>query len=766
MRIEKVYFVISLMLIINLPVIRGQSSAPQLGKNTLKEVIAAMTLEEKSKLVVGTGMRFGGGPTVGETDNRVPGAAGTTYAIPRLGIPAIVVADGPAGLRISPFRGKDSTQSYYCTAFPVATLLASTWDTELVKKVGEAMGDEVLEYGVDILLGPGLNIHRNPLGGRNFEYFSEDPYLTGKLTAAIVKGIQSKGVGTSVKHFAANNQETNRNTINTIVSERALREIYLEGFRIGIQESEPWTVMSSYNKINGPYTSESKDLLTTILRDEWKYNGFVMTDWFGGKDPLAQMVAGNELLMPGTPNQSKALMEAVQNGKLDVAALDRNIEKILNIILKSPSFKNYKYSNKPDLKANAQIARMVAAEGMILLKNEGKALPIAQTSKKIAAFGNTSYDIVTGGTGSGDVNEAYSISMVTGLLNAGYTVDEELKTLYTNFINTENSKRPRQRGFMLPPPLPQMELPGTVITKKAQEADLALITIGRNSGEFADRKLENDFYLNDIEKELIKNVSSAFRTQGKKVIIVLNIGGVIEINSWRDYADAILLSWQPGQEAGNAIADVLSGKVNPSGKLATTFQVDYTDVASSKNFPGLPAEKPTDVTYGEGIYVGYRYFDSFAVKPAFEFGYGLSYTTFSITNVKTSSSKFKDKVMVTVDVTNTGNVSGKEVVQVYLTAPSQSMNKPLKELKAFDKTGLLKPGEKQTLSFALDSRSLASFNTERTSWIAEAGEYKISVGTSSSNINQTVNFSLPKEILVSKENKVLVPQTVISELKK
>ncbi len=766
MRIEKVYLAISLVLIINLPGIRAQSPAPRLGKNPLKEVIAAMTLEEKSKLVAGTGMRFGGGPTVGETDNRVPGAAGTTYAIPRLGIPAIVVADGPAGLRIAPFRGKDSTQSFYCTAFPVATLLASTWDTELVKKVGEAMGNEVLEYGVDILLGPGLNIHRNPLGGRNFEYFSEDPYLTGKLTAAIVKGIQSKGVGTSVKHFAANNQETNRNTINTIVSERALREIYLEGFRIGIQESDPWTVMSSYNKINGPYTSESKDLLTTILRDEWKYNGLVMTDWFGGKDPIAQMLAGNELLMPGTPNQSKAIMEAVQNGKLNEAVLDRNIEKILNTILRSPSFKNYKYSNKPDLIANAQIARMVAAEGMILLKNEGKALPIAQTSKKIAAFGNTSYDIVTGGTGSGDVNEAYSISMVTGLLNAGYTVDEELKTLYTDFIKAENAKRPRNRGFMLPPPLPQMELLSTLISKKAEEADLALITIGRNSGEFADRKLENDFYLNDVEKELIKNVSSAFRAKGKKVIIVLNIGGVIEINSWRDYADAILLSWQPGQEAGNAIADVLSGKVNPSGKLATTFPVDYTDVASSKNFPGMPVEKPTDVTYEEGIYIGYRYFDSFAVKPAFEFGYGLSYTTFSITNIKTSSSKFKDKVTVTVEVTNTGNVSGKEVVQVYLSAPSQSMNKPQKELKAFGKTGLLSPGKKQTLSFTLDARSLASYNTEKISWIAEAGEYKISVGTSSSNISQTANFSLPKELLVSKENKVMVPQTVISELKK
>lgn len=766
MRIVNVFLAVSFLLFLNFSRGNCQNATPQLGKSSLKEVIAAMTLEEKSKLVTGTGMRFGGGPTVGETDNKVPGSAGTTYPIPRLGIPAIVVADGPAGLRISPFRGKDSTQTFYCTAFPVATLLASTWDTELVKKVGEAMGNEVLEYGVDIILGPGLNIHRNPLGGRNFEYFSEDPYLTGKLTAAIVKGIQSKGVGTSVKHFAANNQETNRNTINTIAGERALREIYIEGFRIGIQEGEPWTVMSSYNKINGPYTSESKDLLTTILRDEWKYNGFVMTDWFGGKDPIAQMIAGNELLMPGTPNQSKAIMEAVQNGKLDVSVLDRNIEMILNIILKSPSFKNYKYSNKPNLIANAETARMVAAEGMILLKNDGKALPLAVNLKNIAAFGNTSYDIVTGGTGSGDVNEAYSISMVNGLNNVGYNVDEEIKTLYTDFIKAEIAKRPRQRGFMLPPPLPQMVISNELIAKKAKEANLALITIGRNSGEFADRKLENDFYLNDIEKDLIKNVSAAFRAQGKKVVIVLNIGGVIEVNSWKDYADAILLAWQPGQEAGNAIADVLSGKVNPSGKLATTFPVDYKDVASSKNFPGIPAEKPTDVTYEEGIYIGYRYFDSFGVKPAYEFGYGLSYTTFSITNLKLSSSKFKDKITITADVTNTGEKAGKEVVQVYLSAPLSSIDKPSKELKAFGKTGVLQPGKKQTLSFTLDARALASFNTAKTSWLADAGDYKVSVGSSSSKIQQTANFSLAKEIIVSKENKVLVPQTVISELKK
>lgn len=766
MKIFNRFLALSLLLLCCSLWLHSQSQAPQLGKNPVKEIIAAMTLEEKSRLLAGTGMRFGNGPVVGETQNKVPGAAGTTYAIPRLGIPAIVVADGPAGLRISPIRGKDSSQTYYCTAFPVATLLASTWDTDLIMKVGEAMGNEVLEYGVDIILGPGLNIHRNPLGGRNFEYFSEDPFLTGKMTSAIVKGIQSRGVGTSVKHFAANNQETNRNSINTIVSERALREIYLEGFRIGIQEAEPWTVMSSYNKINGTYASESKDLLTTILRDDWKYNGFVMTDWFGGKDPIAQMIAGNDLLMPGTPNQSKAIAEAVEKGKLDMKILDLNIERILYIILKSPTFKNYPYSNKPDLKGNAEIARMVAAEGMVLLRNENQTLPIAKSLKSIAAFGNTSYDIITGGTGSGDVNEAYSVSMVDGLLNENFNIDRELQTLYSEFIKAEYARQPKQRGFFLPPPLPQMVVSGELINKKAAEADIALITIGRNSGEFSDRKLENDFYLNNIEKELIKNVSEAFHARGKKVVIVLNIGGVIETASWRDMADAILLAWQPGQEAGNAIADVLSGKVNPSGKLATTFPVNYADVASSVNFPGKPADKPTEVTYEDGIYVGYRYFDSFNVKPAYGFGYGLSYSTFSISNLKLSSSKFKNKITFTVDVTNTGALAGKEVVQVYLSAPSKTMDKPLKELKAFGKTMLIQPGKKQNLTFTLDARSLASFNAAKSSWIAEPGEYKISIGTSSCNIAQTAAFSLPAELEVAKENKALIPATNISEIKK
>ncbi len=753
--------------------------------NRAKELVAKMTLDEKVNLVVGMGMNIPGlntgAPAVGQTMDKVEGAAGTTFAIPRLGLPNTVLADGPAGLRINPTR-KDDPKTYYATAWPVATLLASTWDTKLVEQVGKAMGNEVKEYGVDILLAPGLNIHRNPLGGRNFEYYSEDPLVSGKMAAAMVNGIESNGVGTSVKHFAANNQESNRNTVNTILSERALREIYLKGFQIVVKEAQPWTVMSSYNYINGKYTSEDQELLTTILRKEWGFKGLVMTDWFGGKDAVAQMKAGNDLLMPGTPAQKKAIGDAVNNGSLDIKVLDENAGRIVEYILSCPAFKKYAFSNTPDLKAHAVLARQAAADGMILLKNDNAALPVGKNSKKIAAFGNTSYDFVSGGTGSGDVNEEYTISLVQGLSHAGLSVDEELRSVYSNYVAAEKAKQPKKNffeEFMNPTPrIPELTITDEMTSKKAGEADIALITIGRNAGEGSDRKVENNFNLSVAEKELITKVATAFHAKNKKVVVVINSGGVIEVASWRDEVDAILLAWQPGLEAGNAVVDILSGKVNPSGKLATTFPAKYEDEPSAKTFPGkeFPEKAttgmmgmkaiPAEVTYEEGIYVGYRYYNTFNVKPAYEFGYGLSYTNFTYSKAVLSSTNFTKPISATVTITNNGNVAGKEVVQLYIAAPAGKLDKPAAELKAFAKTVLLQPGQSQKITFTITAADLASFHTGSTAWIAEAGNYTIKIGASSADTRQTAVFKLAKDIVTEKCDKVMMPQVPIEELKK
>ncbi|MBN1997658.1 glycoside hydrolase family 3 C-terminal domain-containing protein [candidate division KSB1 bacterium] len=739
-------------------------------KSLSDEWISQLTLEEKAKLVVGMGMRFPGmprndAPVVGQVTDKVAGAAGSTFAVPHLSIPGMVVADGPAGLRISPVRNQDSTKFYYATAFPIATQLASTWDTTLVKAAGKAIGTEVLEYGVDIILMPALNLHRNPLCGRNFEYYSEDPLVSGWMAAAMIKGLQSNGIGTSIKHFAANNQETNRNSIDTIVSERALRELYLRSFEIAVTQAGPWTVMSSYNKINGLYASESHDLLTKVLRDDWHFKGFVMTDWFGGKDPVAQMKAGNDLLMPGRPEQTSAIVKAVNDGTLPLEVLDTNVKRILDVLLQTPAAKNYKYSDNPDLKAHAQIARTTAAEGMVLLKNQDTVLPFKDV-KNIALFGNSSYEFVTGGTGSGDVNEAYSIPLEKALGEAGYVLDDSLKKTYTIYMRETKAKLPKPRNFFAPrPPVPQMPPPIEQIGKLSKSADIALITIGRNSGEFADRKPENDFNLEDAEQQLIDAVSAAFHKTGRKVVVVLNIGGVIETASWRDKADAILLAWQPGQEGGYPVSDILTGAVNPSGKLASTFPVDYKDTPSAKNFPGSPPDKPDSVIYEEGIYVGYRYFTTFDVKPAFEFGFGLSYTRFTYSDPVIPET-YSDPLPVKITITNSGTTPGKEIVQLYLSAPDGKLEKPAVELRAFAKTKLLQPGESQVITFILCQRDIASFDTQRTAWIAEKGKYRVKIGASSLDIRQEGKFRLPKELIVEELTKSLSPRVAIYELKK
>ena len=758
---------------------------PQLGKASLEDVIGAMTLEEKAHLVIGTGMagfENGDSAVVGETRSLVPGAAGTTYPIPRLGIPSIVLADGPAGLRINPTREGD-TATYYCTHFPIGTLLASTWDQELVENVGRAIGNEVLEYGADVLLAPALNIHRHPLCGRNFEYYSEDPLVSGKMAAAYVRGVQSNGVGTSIKHFAVNNQETNRMANDAQVSPRALREIYLKGFEIAVKESDPWTVMSSYNYVNGVYASESPELQTTLLRDEWGFKGMVMTDWFGGKDAVAQMKAGNDMLQPGYDKQYRDIVAGVKEGRLDETVLDRNVKRILELILRTPRFKGYPFSNKPDLKAHAAITRQSATEGMVLLKNENKALPLSADVKRVALFGCTSYNFIAGGTGSGNVNRAYTVSLLDGLKNAGYETDDRLKADYEAHIAAEQERlKPEDGKFsaFMPVVLPQeMTFEEARLKELAAQSDMALITIGRGSGEFLDRESAN-FYLSKEKRQLMQDVCRVFHAAGKKVVVVLNIGGTIETSSWKALPDAILCAWQGGQEGGNSVVDVLSGKASPCGKLTMTFPVRFEDHASTANFPvDLKSDidivnankgekkhslKDVDYTrYEEDIYVGYRYFDSFGKEVSYPFGYGLSYTTFAYD--KASIRADNGLYTVTVEVKNTGKTAGREVVQLYVTAPDASgTNKPEKELKAFAKTRELKPGESEVVTLKVNTADLASYEEASSSWVVAAGNYKFLVGASSRDIRAVLDAGV--EAATQKTNDLLKLQVPLATLKR
>ena len=772
--------------------VTGCTGADKVTKNTLnqEEVMAKLSLEDKAHFVIGVGMAgfSGDDAVIGATKSLVPGAAGTTYPLDSLGIPAVVLADGPAGLRIDATREGDSA-TYYCTHFPIGTLLASTWNTQLVEEVGQAIGEEVKEYGADVLLAPALNIMRNPLCGRNFEYYSEDPVVAGKTASAYITGVQKNDVGTSIKHFAANNQETNRMNTDAHISQRALREIYLKGFEIAIKESKPWTVMTSYNYINGIYTSESKDLVQTILRDEWGSEGPVMTDWFGGKDGAKQMWAGNDMLQPGKKEQFDSIVAGVKSGKLDEADLDRNVKRILNLVEKSPRFQGYQYSNKPDLEAHAAVTRQSAAEGMVLMKNN-ETLPLKESVKNVALYGCTSYDFIAGGTGSGNVNHAYVVSLLDGLKNGGYTVSDELKTAYEKYIADckearkkeieELAKKDKQAAMLasfMPGTLPaEKQFTAEELAAQAEASDVALITIGRISGEFLDRKAA-DFNLNASEMKLIQQVCEVYHKAGKQVVVLLNIGGVIETASWKELPDAILCAWQAGQEGGNSVVDVLSGKQSPSGKFTMTWPIKFTDAYSSKNFPidedpkidmlnqgQKGTKKNVDYTdYEEDIYVGYRYFDSFEVPVSYPFGFGLSYTTFEYSDAKIAEKG--DAYEVTVTVKNTGKLEGKEVVELYISAPdNKAANKPGKELKAFAKTKQLKPGESETLTLTVKAADLASFDETASAWVVAEGEYQFLVAASAQDIKATLTANAKAQ--QTKANDVMKPQVQMNLLKR
>lgn len=732
---------------------------PQLGQASLEQVVAALTLEEKIELVTGQGMDLPGlpadmqAPVVGAIEDRVPGAAGATVAIPRLGIPSLVLADGPAGVRISPTRKDMPGRTFHATAFPIGTALASTWDVDLAREVGAGIGAEAAAYGIDVMLTPAQNIHRHPLGGRNFEYYSEDPLVSGEMAAALVLGVQGKGVGASVKHYVANNHEWNRNTIDIKVDERALREIYLKGFEISLRKGEPWTVMSSYNKVNGDYTSESPWLLGDVLRAQWGYQGVVMTDWFGGQDAVVQMKAGNELLMPGTGRQRVAIAAAVRDGTLQEAVLDRNVRGVLELVLRSRTFRHPAHSDAPDLAADAALSRRAAAEGMVLLKNDNGALPL-QAATRLAMLGYGSYGAITGGTGSGDVNKAYAITFEQGLEAAGFSNAPGLKQGYAAYIAEQTARLPATAWYLPKPRIAERELADAELQQLARQRDVAVVTIARASGEFVDRKEEGDFTLTAGERSLLARTAKAFHAQGKKLVVLLNVGGVVETASWAGLADAVLLAWLPGQEAGNAVADVLSGAVNPSGKLTDTFALKLSDYPANAGFPGKVLLGPdpqakslfgeiaraAEVEYADGIWVGYRHFDTHDVQVAYPFGFGLSYTRFGYSDLEVDA-RDEGVVRARVKVTNAGEVAGREVAQVYVAPPRGAQEKPTQELRAFAKTGLLQPGQSEVLQFEIRARDLASFDVGKGRWVADAGIYTLRVGASSRDIRVEQGFS-------------------------
>lgn len=741
------------------------TSALRLTPDNIEQVLQAMTLQEKVQLLVGRSDEefVGSSDMVGHQMQFVAGAAGITTAIPRLGIPNTLFTDGPAGVHIDAYR-EGVNRTFFATGFPVSSCLACTWNTALVEEVGRAIGNETLEYGCDVLLGPGMNIHRNPLCGRNFEYYSEDPFVTGEMGTAMVLGIQSQGVGVSAKHFAVNSQETERTRVDEQLSQRALREIYLRGFERMVRKSNPWTIMSAYNRVNGVYAQGNKQLLTDILRDEWGFDGIVMTDWIGKRADLPieeELIAGNELMMPGTTVQEQDIYRALEDGRLSMDVLDRSVRRMLQYIVKTPRFRNYQFSDQPDLKAHAAITRQSSTEGMVLLKNNG-VLPFVNggNGDTIALFGVNSYDFLSCGVGSGFVNVPYVVDMVAGLKAYNITTTPQLTEIYQKYVEYANAKLLAEKNPLMwfldqgHAKLDEIEINERCVRQEADEAKLAIITIGRQAGEGIDRAIEGEFNLTELERTMINRVSDIFHSQGKPVVVIINSGSVIETASWRDRVDAILMAWQPGMEGGNSVADVLTGKANPSGKLTMTWPISVYDHWSTQNFPqdydmysyqrlssrNRPIKGVTYTKHEEGIYVGYRYFDTYQKQVAYPFGFGLSYTTFAFD--KTSVKYKNDEVEVKVTITNTGAVAGKEVAQVYVHAPEGGLDKPVKELRAFAKTRLLNPGESEVLTMHIAKNDLASYDEEKQAWVVAPGQYTVMVASDVQTIRGSGTFVL------------------------
>lgn len=759
-----------------------------INEKRINSIIEKLTLEQKARLLVGfSGVEDG-------VSHKVAGAAGWTFPVNELGIPSINLADGPVGIRINPVPSQNVKVIYdenglpvqqvvgngllsgdkrtFCTCFPSTTALAATWDVKAANLQGTLMGDEARGYGVDVILTPGINIMRNPLCGRNFEYYSEDPLLTGKMAASIINGIQSKGIGTSLKHFVANNQQTGKKYNDARISQRALREIYLKGFEICVKESHPWTVMGSYNKIAGEFTQTNKELLIELLRKEWGFDGMVLTDWTVRRPTADLLNARCALMMPGEEEIVQEIIEVVKSGKVSEKTLNACVKDVLGVVAKSITAKGWLASN-PDLEKHAQISRKIATEGMVLLKNENSVLPLT-AGNKIALFGASAYKSIAGGTGSSNVNKPYVVDISKGLENAGFIINKRLENIYQKYTAYQSEildKFPNcpdwQKISYHRTVVPEMSLSNSrwLVEQVMQESDIAVIVLGRGSGETSDRQLKDDFNLTKEEREMISLVTEVAHKNNKKAIVVMNVCGTIEVASWNNKPEGILLAWFPGQECGNAVADVISGKSNPSGRLPMTFPISYYDMPSSKNYPyiGQTSGKNFDYTnYEEDIWVGYRYFGKTGRHTAYPFGFGLSYTDFEYSDPKII--KKRDKWTVSVNIKNIGKVAGKEVVQLYVSSPSGKLIKPESELKAFNKTRILNPGESEKVELTFGAYDLASFDENNSQWITEKGKYKVRLGSSSESVIKEIDFNVAKT-RTWKTGNILAPVEPVNVIK-
>jgi beta-glucosidase len=664
---------------------------------TIQSILSQMTLEEKAALCTGA-------------------SSWTTTPVEQLGLPEMTVSDGPHGVRRVADVHSIVSKSLPATCFPTASCLASTWDVELIHKMGEALAEECIALNVDVILGPGVNMKRSPLGGRNFEYFSEDPYLAGEMAASLIKGIQGKGVGTSLKHFAVNNQEFQRFSISAEVDERTLREIYLPAFEKAVKQARPWTVMSSYNKVNGTLVAQHPYLLTDILKKEWGFEGLVFSDWGSVRDRVASLRSGLDLEMPGPQDRRvKAVVEAVRSGELSQAALDEAVRRILNIVFKA---KETPKGGKFDVDAHHKLARQIAAEGMVLLKNNGL-LPL-KGQQHVAVIGHAAKAAHFQGGGSSHINPTKRAVPFKELqAQAG-----EAELTYVEGYPADNSFR-------------QDMIDQAV--KISQSAEVAILYIALPTFKESEGYDRKDLDLTNQQIALIKAVGKA----QPNTVVVLNNGAPVVMSAWIEDVAAVLEAHMMGQAGGAAIADILYGKVNPSGKLAETFPLRLSDTPAYTNWPGSAGQ----VRYGEGLYIGYRYYDAREMPVLFPFGYGLSYTTFAYSNPVVSAKSFNDVdgLMISVDVTNTGPVAGKEIVQVYVHDQKSGLERPVKELKGFAKVHL-QPGETKTVSMALDFRAFAFYHPEYRQWITEDGEFDILFGASAADIRQSITVTLKSTI--------------------